>query len=523
MLAMGVAGAAMPAVATSGPSAARVEYAANGVVRGDLGPAAGAPRAVATRALAAQAGRLGIRPADFRFETVRTSMIGTHVRGREHRGGVPVVGTAVAVHLVKGRVVQVEAHGLARLAGQPAAAPVTRSAALASALRAAGVTSPLRTHAERVLAESGGRLVDMWQVHVLSLAPAYARRVDISAATGRVLGSTDDLRYVDGTAKVFDPNPIVASRNSGLRQPAETMQPVDADLDDPKLTSSRVTLPLKELDSTALQTGRLSGPWVNVIAGGYFSPTGPPAFDITRGDPRFEGLMAYAHLDRLQRYFQSLGFTGSRGVNAESQEVVAIRVEGFDNSFYQAGNDFILLGTGGVDDGEDAEVIVHEYGHAIHFAQVPGWGATKEGGAMGEGFGDFLAASYYARSASRGFQDECLMDWDATSYSDADPACIRRTDSKKRYPDDIVNQVHSDGELWSTFLWRLRARLGSSPATRSDNSIRLVLASHELLTPQAQFADAVAALRGAAKALGRPQWSAVIDAEARRTGFPLNP
>ncbi len=50
------------------------------------------------------------------------------------------------------------------------------------------------------------------------------------------------------------------------------------------------------------------------------------------------------------------------------------------------------MGAGGVDDGEDAEVILHEYGHAVHDAQVPGWGDTHEGGAMGEGWGDFLAA-----------------------------------------------------------------------------------------------------------------------------------
>ncbi|HVE64223.1 MAG TPA: M36 family metallopeptidase [Mycobacteriales bacterium] len=524
VLAAALLSAAVPAFATRSAGAAhRVEYAGAGVVRGDLGPARGAPLAAARAALRDQAARLGVDAAAFRFETVRTSVVGTHVRGREFRGAVPVTGTAAAVHVVRGRVVQVEARGLAGVPGSPSASPVARYAAEAVARAATGTSTPLKVSAERVLAQRGRSLVDTWQVSVISLAPAFAGRVDVDAATGRVLGTVDDLKRVDGTAKVFDPNPIVSAQDASLRQPLETMQPVDADLVDAKLDAQRRVLPLKGLDSTALATGRLSGPWANVIAPGYFAPPGSPAFDVSRGDPRFEGLMAYAHMDSIQRYFQSLGFVGAKGVNDESQEVIATRVEGFDNSFYQPGNDLMLLGTGGVDDGEDAEVIVHEYGHAVHDAQVKGWGATAEGGAMGEGFGDFLAATYYARTVSKGFQDVCIMDWDATSYSDADPACLRRADVKKRYPDDLANQVHADGEMWSTFMWRLRQRLGSNAVTRSDNSLRLLLTSHEFLTPQAEFGDAVAALRLAARALRQPKWASLVDVEARRTGFPLNP
>lgn len=524
VLAAALLSAAVPAIAagrTAHPQ--RVEFAGSGVVRGDLGPATGSPRAAARAALRAQAGRLGVDAGDFVFESIRTSVVGTHVRGREFRADVPVAGTAAAVHIVGGRVVQVEARGLAKVSGRPAAKPVARYVAEAAALTVAGSRNPLKVSAERVLAARGARLVDTWQVSVVSLAPGYAGRVDIDAATGRVLGTFDELRYAEGTAKVFNPNPIVSAKDASLRQPGEMMLPVDADLIDAKLDAQRQVLPLKELDAAALSTGRLTGPWVNVIAGGYFALPGAPAFDVSRGDPRFEGLMAYSHMDSIQRYFASLGFVGAKGANNESQEVVATRVEGFDNSFYQPGNDLMLLGTGGVDDGEDAEVIVHEYGHAVHDAQVKGWGAKHEGRAMGEGFGDFLAATYYARTASKGFQDECLMDWDATSYSDSDPACIRRTDVKKRYPDDLKNQVHADGEMWSTFMWRVRQRLGSNALTRSDNSVRLLLTSHEFLTPQAEFGDAVAALRLAARALGHGEWSAIVNSEARRTGFPLNP
>ena len=180
----------------------------------------------------------------------------------------------------------------------------------------------------------------------------------------------------------------------------------------------------------------------------------------------------------------------------------------------------MLLGAGGVDDGEDAEVIVHEYGHAVHDAQVPGWGSAHEGGAMGEGFGDFLAAAYYARDLSGGFHDPCLMDWDATSYSSADPPCLRRIDTGKHYPEDMDGEVHADGEIWSQYLWDVRARLGATSQEQTDHALTLVLTSHELLDPEADFTDAVDALISAAQLLGHPEWAQIVHEEAVDRGFP---
>ena len=50
-----------------------------------------------------------------------------------------------------------------------------------------------------------------------------------------------------------------------------------------------------------------------------------------------------------------------------------------------------------------------------------------------------------------------LGNWDAVSYSGDEPPCLRRLDSNKKYPKDIVGEVHADGEIWSACLWELRA------------------------------------------------------------------
>ncbi|MFN2526899.1 MAG: M36 family metallopeptidase [Actinomycetota bacterium] len=502
------------------PGGAAVVVAAGPrTLRGDLGPAGVDARETARGLVRRYAARLGVEAEAFRFESVQQSLIGIHVRGREFRGGVPVDGSAVAVHSAHGRVIQIDAYDRSSLPGRPTAAPVGAEAATRAALAFLGVSLPFRRPAvERLLVARAGRLYDTYRVDVISLAPAVAATVDVDAASGAVVRVFDDNRYVDGSATAFDPSPMVSLKDKGLRQPAELGLPVDVDLDSAELTAALVELPLRDLDETALTMGRLQGPWVTVHSLPLRSQDGN--FGLTRGDPRFEATMAYAHIDRVQRYYQSLGFKRDKSINAEPQDVVALHIEGFDNSFYQPGNDILLFGTGGVDDGEDAEIILHEYGHATQHAQVDDFGANSEGGAMGEGFGDFLAAAFFAAEISGGFQDECVGEWDATTYSPEDPPCLRRLDGKKKYPDDISGEVHADGEIWSAFLWKLRAAVGDDPVERSDNVLRLVLSSHELLTPEAEFVDGVLALKTAAKALGHSEWAGAIDRAARSFGLP---
>ncbi len=411
--------AATPAAAPGTTTSVSTPAAApGGVLRGDLGAApAGDPLTVAAAVLAVHAGDLGVDAGAFRFETVRTSNIGVHVRGREVRGGVPVAGTSAAVHLVDGRVWTVEARP-STLPGTATAVPIGPAAGRAAALASLGLSGADRVTSERLLVPAGGRLVDVERVTVFDLATATVAEVDVASATGRVVATRDPRRYEDGTASVFDPNPVVGLRDNTLREPGVDQAGVDTDLNDAKLTAALVALPIRDVSLPELLAGRLVGPWVSVQGPAPLPPT--VDFSFTRDDPRFEATMAYAHLDRVQRYFQdTLGLTD---VNAEPQDVYALPVAGYDNSFYLPAGDLMALGAGGVDDGEDAEVIVHEYGHAVQDAQVPGWGATDEGGAMGEAFGDFLAGSFYARDISGGFQDACVADWDAVSYSSGEPA-----------------------------------------------------------------------------------------------------
>jgi zinc metalloprotease ZmpB len=253
-----------------------------------------------------------------------------------------------------------------------------------------------------------------------------------------------------GTAKVFVPNPVQSTGDESLTDQK------DSDAAVPASAYYRVTL--TNLDGS----GFLRGEYANVV-----SETGSPAysptntFDYTRSQDEFEQVMAYFWITESQKYIQSLGF---RNINNESQDV-RINTWGQDNSFETTHpKDELRFGKGGVDDAEDAEVILHEYGHAIHEGSGFQF-SSEEAGAISEGFGDYWAVDVSDIVARRlGVPERtplaCVMDWDATFYTSEIPHCLRRLDENLHYPEDLDGEVHDDGRIWSQALLDIRQSIG---------------------------------------------------------------
>jgi hypothetical protein len=200
--------------------------------------------------------------------------------------------------------------------------------------------------------------------------------------------------------------------------------------------------------------------------------------------------MAYFHLDRAQAYVQSLGFTTvmNRQLLVEADSLSE------DNSYYDLDTKAIYTGIGEVDDAEDAEVIDHEYGHAIQDDQVPGFGSglEKQALAMGEGFGDYFAAALASTFTPSPAFDSCIGEWNELPYGD----CLRRVDGTATATDLGPGTLcdakeHCYGEAWSGALWALRGSIGGTVMDR------LVIQSHFSLLPESGFQDASLALLAA--------------------------
>ncbi|GAA4895610.1 M4 family metallopeptidase [Streptomyces coeruleoprunus] len=280
-------------------------------------------------------------------------------------------------------------------------------------------------------------------------------------------------------ARLFMVNPVQSTGDQGLTDAKD-----GKDATDPVPASAYATAPLRNLDGS----GGLSGRWVTVRSDTGASAAVADASAYGRHDDQFEQVMAYFWVNEAQEYLQGLGFGSELPGANDRVQPVRINQWGADNSYFTDKKAEIRFGKGGVDDAEDAEVILHEYGHAVHHAQVPGFGTSVEAGAIGEAFGDYLAVTVGEHALAKyGWQRRadlaCVADWDAVSYTSAAPHCLRRIDTDKTYADK-VGQVHADGQIWSRALHDIRAALGARTADR------IVINAQFGFAPDTSFTDA---------------------------------
>ncbi|MEU2230104.1 M4 family metallopeptidase [Streptomyces vietnamensis] len=325
-----------------------------------------------------------------------------------------------------------------------------------------------------------------------------AAAVTVATATAALLPSAGASAATAPQARVFMVNPVQSSGDQSLTDHKDAASDVPA--------SEYALATLRNLDAS----GGLSGKWVAIR-----SETGNPAkasaaATYDRHDDEFEQVMAYFWVNEAQEYLQGLGF-GSELPGANNRvQPVRLNQWGADNSFFTDTKAEIRFGKGGVDDAEDAEVIVHEYGHAVHNAQVPGFGTSPEAGAIGEAFGDYLAVEVGANAdAKYGWPMKtdlaCVADWDSTGYSAA-PHCLRRIDGTKTYA-DWAGEVHADGEIWSRALFDIRNKLGARTADR------IIVNAQFGFAPDTSFKDAaLTTVATAQKMYGTQAAAAVRDA-----------
>src|SRR3954471_17482253 len=208
----------------------------------------------------------------------------------------------------------------------------------------------------------------------------------VAAAACAAAAAPASARTAPG--QVFAPNPVA---DLGI-QSLTDQKDADYFSTDPVLRRAYHRDTLTNLDNS----GTLTGDYAKVVSstGKAAADTGP-GFIYTRNQDQFEQTMAYYWVTKAQLYIQSLGFGSTLPAVNRRQQLLRINQFGGDNSFFREGTRklTITFGKGGVDDAEDAEVIVHEYGHSVQDDQVPGYGTTLEAGSIGEAFGDYLAVT----------------------------------------------------------------------------------------------------------------------------------
>ncbi len=264
------------------------------------------------------------------------------------------------------------------------------------------------------------------------------------------------LTQNNGTAKVFDPDPMTALNNANLQDsfPADSF------------TNAYVTRTLYDLTKTN-GIYYLTGPWVDIeaIQGPNTTPNTAPStsttgnWTATRGNNAFNDVMTYFHIDQNQRYVQSLGYTGDYGIQNLSIEADADACNGDDNSFYYPAGNYICYGHGGVDDNEDAGVILHEYMHALlNYTNSDFSSSFGDVGAMNEGFADYWGGSYcYSTTNGSTFHPNWFAKWDGHSLKTGNwhGRDLDRTDLMYENRNYCAHcDSDKDDEIWSAPLFQ---------------------------------------------------------------------
>jgi Zn-dependent metalloprotease len=498
----------------------------------NFGPLSGTPEQVAKTYLSLNAQLFQMKSTleDLTIEKIQESPAGYHVRFSQSFQGIPIYQSDVVVSLNKSNFITFVSNNykpnlkIEQTIPSLSANDATRL--FKNHLNIAGNIYHQSEAALMIYAEQEpSRLV--YKVGILTDNPRGDWEGFIDAITGEVV-SVHDIAFYDtprrartinatGSGLVWNPDPLTSAEmtygSPGFKD--------SNDYDFSQLNAERITVTLKNLnfrdgryhlDGPHVNVEDWDPPWIEVV-----SETDSTAFRYTRNQSGFEDVMMYYFIDSSQRYMQSLGFFDIQNRPIESDPH---GVNGEDNAYFSPSRNAMSFGEGGVDDAEDADVILHEYGHAIQWGIVYGWGGNNGGneeGAIGEGFGDYWAGSY-SRAVNNTFSRNFAFTWDAGFNGTRGTIWPGRPlNFPESYPEGGVGgqEVHDAGRYWSGVLMLIYEDVGREVCDR------IVLQSHYYLGTFATMRDnAVAVLQADRDLYGGSHFQQVAFRFAQRNFLP---
>ncbi|MBK7996553.1 MAG: M36 family metallopeptidase [Blastocatellia bacterium] len=210
-------------------------------------------------------------------------------------------------------------------------------------------------------------------------------------------------------------------------------------LDESRISEIYRNLPLNGLNNSGYLDGQYASSEKTICR----IPIDSDFINIPYGKNGFAELMIYYYIDYTQRYIQKLGF------EILNKKPITYDANANSTSHYSNGilffNSEVDIDNHKIGGGNDAEIIVHEYGHAIQDYQIPGFGKVGESGAIAEGFADYLAASVTAPLGKKcndtriGYT--CIGEWrrgdGRSTCRNTSIHCLRKIDPTTKYDPEI--------------------------------------------------------------------------------------
>ena len=263
---------------------------------------------------------------------------------------------------------------------------------------------------EKIWFPKDGQLIAAYIGHVENNSILFS---DLIYANGEILHSINKIKHhhIDGpndtviTGNVFDPDPLTTAMvdyGSPYLDQNDDSYPLLENETSQRMVLATYSNGIFELKNDFVKVVNISQPNIS-----------PPVsstdnFLFNRKQDGFEAVNVLYHLTEHKLHLDALGFTNIPGYVLQ---VDPHALGGADNSqFVPSLPARLEFGEGGVDDAEDADVIIHEYMHAYINAATGSNSGTTERETLDECMGDYFAASY-SRSVNN-YNQDYVFTWD---------------------------------------------------------------------------------------------------------------
>ncbi len=294
-----------------------------------------------------------------------------------------------------------------------------------------------------------------WKLELRSSTAPSRRLVYVDAGTGELLGWREQVRFASGTLAAehddrFPDNGLVTSplrwaeatvNGEAVQTDGDGSFTVDAGGDVTWTAGSRYFRVRNAGDVLAEFSGTVAGEGDTLVA----MPDAELDAAKTRRVLAQLDTHVAAHIvrERALRIDPSFGWAASRvdaTVNAEDQTC---------NAWFDGDINFVREADGCNNTGRLADVVFHEYGHGFHAHSIINGAGGYGDGSLGEGLGDYMAATITGDPATaRGF-----------FVGSDDP--LRDIEIDRVWPDD-VGEIHQTGRIIAGALWDVRKALVSA-------------------------------------------------------------
>lgn len=454
----------------------------------------GTPETMAREYLAQNRAVLGIPPEDMNrlklHHTRPDAAGGITVRLRQTWQGLPVNKNAeVTIHINKDHKVDFVMNGFEYGITLQNITPVVSAAtARQTAFQHLGITGQISYESNGLMVlRNNNRDFLVHRVVMATDQPVGEWEVFVNAHTGELLKVEDLAAYhhkknpgqgtpakpkrflfdplaiqVNGNGNVFDPDPLTSA----------TAAYGGSYVDGSDANAAVLTAQLKNvtLPDITLSAGvySLVGPYAEIRdfeapSKGLFTQA-TSTFNFDRNADAFEAVNTYYHIDAMMRYLNvTLGLSIMPYQYAGGVRFDPSGLSGADNSHYLGGSGNLAFGEGGVDDAEDADVIIHELGHGLHDWVTAG-GLSQVNG-LSEGTGDYIAGSY---SRSKGYWTSAqtayhwMFNWDGHNPFWGG----RLLNYSAVYPGGLTGSIHTDGQIWATANMKIWDDIGRQKADK---------------------------------------------------------